>query len=132
MPIDEKLFDEYLEAKKELDLLKDGVFSQIRDICELCTNINSRERITDFHFNDEPEYTDEPEVLVDVTSYDYGDETYYFPKRYLTMTLDEIKADVERIKKLNEEEEQRDKEKAEYRQYLRLKEKFEKREEKQQ
>ena len=125
--IDKNLFEKYLETKKKLDLLKDGVFSWIRDICELCTNISSRERITDFHFNEEPVYADEPEVQVDVTSYDYGDETYYFPKRYLNMTLDEIKADVERLKKLEEEEEQRAEAEVEYRQYLKLKEKFEKR-----
>ncbi len=126
MAIDKNLFDEYFETKKKLDLLKDDVFSWLRDICELCTNIASCERITDFHINEEPEYLFEPEVIVDVTSYDYGDETYHFPKRYLDMTLDEIKADVERMKKLNEEEEQRAKTDAEYRQYLRLKEKFEK------
>ena len=126
MDNDKNLFNEYLEAKKKLDLLKDGVFPRLRGICELCTSISPRESITDFHFNEEPEYMDEPEVLVDVTSYDYGDETYYFPKRYLDMTLDEIKADIERIKKLNEEEKQRAETDAEYRQYLRLKEKFEK------
>ena len=126
MSIDKNLFNEYFETKKKLDLLKDGVFSWIRDICELCTNISPCERITDFHFNEEPIYIDEPEVMIDVTSYDYGDETYYFPKRYLDMTLDEIKKDVERMKKLEEEKEQRVKEKTEYRQYLRLKKKFEK------
>ena len=68
----------------------------------------------------------EPEVYVEVTSYDYGDESYCFPKRYLDMTLDEIKKDVKRMKKLEEEEEQRAKADAEYRQYLKLKEKFEK------
>lgn len=126
MPTDKNLLNEYFETKKKLDLLKDDVFSSLRDICELCTGIASCERITDFHFNEEPEYMDEPEVLVDVTSYDYGDETYYFPKRYLDMTLDEIKADVERIKKLDEKEKQQAERDAEYRQYLRLKEKFEK------
>ena len=127
MPTDKNLFDEYLETKKKLDLLKDGVFSWIRDICELCTNINPRERITDIETEDEdPMFFDEPEVYVEVTSYDYGDESYCFPKRYLDMTLDEIKKDVERMKKLEEEEKQRTKTDAEYRQYLKLKEKFEK------
>ena len=128
MPIDKNLFDEYLETKKKLDLLKDGVFSWIRDICNLCTSISPCERITDFDFNEEPEYLDEPEVIVDVTSFDFGEDTYYFPKRYLDMTLDEIKKDVERMKKLEEEEEQRAKADAEYKQYLKLKEKFEKKE----
>lgn len=126
MPVDKNLFDEYLETKKKFDLLKDKVFSQIRNICKLCTGISPGESITGFCFNDEPECLDEPEVLVDVTSYNFGDDTYCFPKRYLDMTLDEIKADVERMKKLEEEEEQRVKEKAEYRQYLRLKKRFEK------
>lgn len=127
MPIDKNLFNEYLDTKKKLDSLKNEVFSELRNICKLCTSINPREIITDFQFNENPVYPeDEPEVIVDVTSYDYGDETYYFPKRYLDMTLDEIKKDVERIKKLNEEEEQRAEADAEYRQYLRLKEKFEK------
>ena len=126
MPIDKNyLFEEYLEAKKKLDLLKDGVFPWLRDICELCTGINHRESITDFHFNEEPEYLDEPEVIVYVTSYDFGDDTYHFPKRYLDMTLDEIKADVERMKKLEEEEEELAETDAEYKQYLKLKEKFE-------
>lgn len=127
MPIDKNLFNEYLEDRRKLFLVKDKLFSQIREICEVCTNINSRERITDIEIEDEdPMYFDEPEVYVDVTSYDYGDESYHFPKRYLDMTLDEIKADVERMKKLEEEEEQRTETDAEYRKYLKLKEKFEK------
>lgn len=110
-------------------MVKDELFSQIREICEVCTNINPRERITDIETEDEdPMFFDEPEVYVKVTSYDYGDESYCFPKRYLDMTLDEIKKDVERMKKLEEEEKQRVKENAEYRQYLKLKEKFENKE----
>jgi len=127
MSIDKNLFNEYLEDRKKLFLVKDKLFPQVREICEVCTNINSRERITDIEIEDEdPMYFDEPEVYVEVTSYDYGDESYYFPKRYLDMTLDEIKADVEHMKKLEEEEKQHAKEKAEYKQYLKLKEKFEK------
>ena len=126
MPIDKNLFEEYFESRRKYALVKDELFSQIREICEVCTNINSRERITNIETEDEdPVYFDEPEVYVEVTSYDYGDDTYHFPKRYLDMTLDEIKADVERTKKLEEEEEQRAKTDAEYKQYLRLKEKFE-------
>lgn len=127
MPIDKNLFEEYIEARRKLALVEDGLFSQVREICEVCTDIGSRERITNIETEDEdPMYFDEPEVYVRVTSYDYGDDSYHFPKRYLTMTLDEIKADVERIKKLKEEEEQRAETDAEYRLYLRLKEKFEK------
>ena len=126
MPIDKNLLNEYLETKKKLDLLKDDVFSWLRDICKLCTSsILPNESIMDFYLDEEPEYADEPEVIIEVSSYDYSNQTYYFPKRYLDMTLDEIKADVERIKKLNEEEEQRAERDAEYKQYLRLKEKFE-------
>ena len=127
MLTDKNLFNEYLKTKKKLDLVKDELFLQIREICEVCTNINSRERITDIAIEDEDTtYLNEPEVCVEVFSYDYGDDTYYFPKRYLDMTLDEIKADVERIKKLDEEEKQLAETDAEYKQYLRLKEKFEK------
>lgn len=127
MPIDKNLFEEYVEARRKLASVEDELFSQIREICEVCTNINPRERIVDIETEDEdPIYFDEPEVYVGVTSYDYGDESYHFPKRYLDMTLDEIKADVESMKKLEEEKEQRAKEKAEYRKYLKLKEKFEK------
>ena len=122
MPIDKNLFEEYFESRRKCALVKEELFSQIREICEVCTNINPRERITDIQTEDEdPIYLDEPEVYVGVTSYDYGDETYYFPKRYLDMTLDEIKADVERIKKLEKEEEQRAKAEVEYRLYLKLK-----------
>ena len=125
--IDKNLFEEYFESKRKCALVKDKLFSQVREICEVCTNISPRERIIDIETEDEdPIYFDEPEVYVGVTSYDYGDESYHFPKRYLDMTLDEIKADVERMKKLEEEKEQRAKEKAEYKKYLRLKEKFEK------
>ena len=127
MPIDKNLLEEYLEDRKKLFLVKDELFSQIRKICEVCTSIHPRERITNIETEDEdPMFFDEPEVYVEVTSYDYGDETYHFPKRYLDMTLDEIKADVERMKKLEEEDEQRAKTDAEYKQYLRLKEKFDK------
>lgn len=127
MPIDKNLFEEYFESRRKCALVKDELFSQVREICEVCTNINPRERITNIQTEDEdPIYLDEPEVYVEVTSYDYGDETYYFPKRYLDMTLDEIKKDVERMKKLEEEEKQRAKADAEYKQYLRLKKKFEK------
>jgi len=126
MPIDKNLVKEYLETKKKFDLLKDRMFSWLRDICKLCTNISDCESITDFHFNEEPEYIDEPEVIVNVTSYYYGDDTYYFPKRYLNMSLDEIEKDIERMKKLEDEEEQRAKIDAEYKQYLKLKEKSEK------
>lgn len=127
MPIDKNLLEEYFESIRKCALVKDELFSQIREICEVCTNINSREEITDIQTEDEdPIYLDEPEVYVGVTSYDYGDETYHFPKRYLDMTIEEIKADVERTKKLEEEEEQRAKADAEYKQYLKLKEKFEK------
>jgi len=127
MPVNKNLLEEYLEDRKKLFLVKDELFSQIREICEVCTNINSRERITDIEIEDEdPMYFDEPEVYVGVTSYDYGDESYHFPKRYLYMALDDIKADVERMKKLEEEEKQRAETDAEYKQYIRLKEKFEK------
>ena len=127
MPIDKNLFEKYVEARRKFTLVEGELFSQIREICEVCTNINSRERITDIEIEDEdPIYFDEPEVYVGVTSYDYGDDSYHFPKRYLSMTLDEIKADVKRMKKLEEDEEQMAKEKAEYKQYLKLKEKFEK------
>ena len=127
MPIDKNLFEEYVEARRKLASVEDELFSRVREICEVCTNISPRERITNIETEDEdPMYFDEPEVYVEVTSYDYGDDSYYFPKRYLDMTLDEIKADVERMKKLEEEEKQRTKAEVEYRQYLRLKEKFEK------
>ena len=126
MPI-ENLLKEYVEARRKLTLVEDELFSRVREICEVCTNINPRERITNIETEDEdPMYLDEPEVYVGVTSHDYGDDTYYFPKRYLNMTLDEIKADVERLNKLEEEEEQRAEAEVEYRQYLKLKEKFEK------
>ena len=127
MPSDKNLFDEYLETKRKLDLVKDELFLQIREICEVCTKIGPRERITNIETEDEDTtYPDEPEVCVEVTSYDYGHDAYYFPKRYLGMALDEIKADVERMKKLNEEKERMAETDAEYRQYLKLKEKFEK------
>lgn len=127
MPINKNLFNEYLEDRRKLFLVKDKLFPRVREICEVCTSIHPRERITNIETEDEdPMFFDEPEVCVEVTSYDYGDESYYFPKRYLDMTLDEIKADVERMKKLEEEEKQHAKEKAEYKQYLKLKEKFEK------
>ena len=127
MVTDKNLFEEYVDAKRKLALVEDELFSQVRKICEVCTNIHPRERIINIETEDEdPMFFDEPEVYVGVTSYDYGDESYHFPKRYLDMTLDEIKADVERMKKLEEEEEQRAKADAEYKQYLRLKKKFEK------
>ena len=53
-------------------------------------------------------------------------------KTTLQKMFDEIKANVEHMKKLAEEEKQRAKTNAEYKQYLKLKEKFEKEEEKQQ
>lgn len=126
MPIDKNLFEEYVEARRKLDLVEDELFSRVREICEVCTNIAPCERITNIETEDEdPMYFDEPEVYVSVTSFDYGDESYHFPKRYLDMALDEIKADVERTKKLVEEEEQRAETDAEYEQYLKLKKKFE-------
>ena len=125
--IDKNLFEEYVEARRKLALVEDELFSRVRKICEVCTDIDPRERITNIETEDEdPMYFDEPEVYVGVTSYDNDDGSYHFPKRYFDMTLDEIKAEVERMKKLEEEKKQRAKENAEYKQYLRLKERFEK------
>lgn len=123
--MDKNLLEEYFEARRKFALVKDELFSWVREICEVRTDIAPIERITNIETEDEdPMYFDEPEVYVGVTSYVYGEESYHFPKRYLDMTLEDIKAEVGRTKKLEEEEEQSSKIDAEYKQFLKLKEKF--------
>lgn len=106
------------------------VKSRIIEVARLCTEITSSEEIIGF-------YKDfDGDIRVDVWSQDCGNDAYYFPLEYLSMTDDEI---VQREKKKAEEarrraerearKEAREKKKRRERQermeYERLKKKYE-------
>ena len=118
------LFERWYDSEKKLWNLREEVFSRIREICELCTNINSGDRITNIEIDEDGDYIGCPAVVVNVDNWEVGSDTYFFPKSYLDMTLDEVAADFEKRKKEEAEEEAREKLEAERAEYLRLKEKF--------
>ena len=121
------LLDNYFEVKKQMDKVCDEVYPLIKEICEVCTRLTDGDRIESIEIEeDEPLMFDEPEVCVSVENWNCGPDTYYFPKRYLSMTIDEIKADVEKCKKEEEDKEQKRRLEKERREYERLKKKFDK------
>ena len=104
-------------------------------IAPLCTNISSREEITGIWMDDGEYDLDEPMVGIGVWSQDCGNDAYWFPLEYFSMTTDEIeksekrKAELER-KRLMEEEKREaarkkmEKERRERSEYERLRKKF--------
>ena len=117
--------DKYFELKKQMDEVCDDVYPRIKEICEVCTRFTSGDRIESIEIEyDEPMMFDEPEVCVSVENWSCGPDTYFFPKRYLSMTIDEIKADVEKQKREKEKLEQKLALDKERREYERLKKKF--------
>jgi hypothetical protein len=104
----------------------DKVESRIKEVAPLCTNICSCEEITGFS------NCGDGDICVRVWSQDCGNDAYYFPLKYLSMTDDEI-AECERKKEEGrrrlaekiEREERKRLERKERREYERLKKKYE-------
>lgn len=99
---------------------------RIEEIAPLCTNITSREDIIGFN------YDDAGSICISVYSSDCGNDAYWFPLEYLAMDGEEIlRSEKEkRVKALREIEremrkEKKVKEKAERKEYERLKKKYE-------
>lgn len=104
----------------------DKVKSKIREVAPLCTDITPSERIMGFS------YYGDGDICVRVWSHKCGNDTYYFPLKYLSMEDDEIveceKKKAEKQRKLVEEEMRKERERLERqerREYERLKKKFE-------
>lgn len=104
----------------------DKVESRIREVATLCTNICDCEEITGFS------NCGDGDICVRVWNRDCGNDAYYFPLEYLSMTDAEVaqqekmKADEER--KRAEEEERKEKKRREQQErmeYERLKKKYE-------
>lgn len=104
----------------------DKVESRIREVAPLCTDICSCEEITGFS------NCGDGDICVRVWSGDCGNDAYYFPLEYLSMTDDEIseceRKKAEKRRRLAEEEERKERERAERqerKEYERLKKKYE-------
>ena len=102
------------------------VESRIQEVAPLCTDICPCEEITGFR-ND-----GKGDICVSVWSRDCGNDAYYFPLEYLSMTDDEIaqceKRKADEARKRAEEEARREekrREQQERREYERLKKKYE-------
>lgn len=106
------------------------VESRIAEVAPLCTNICSCEEITGFS------NCGDGDICVRVWSRDCGNDAYYFPLEYLSMTNDEIveceKRKAEEARKKAEQEARREArekkirlERQERSEYERLKRKFE-------
>lgn len=107
----------------------DKVTSRIKEVAHLCTNICSCEDIMGFCNYD-------GNIYIRVWSQDCGNDAYYFPLQYLSMTNDEIveceKKKAEEARKRAEREARKEarqkkkrRERQERREYERLKKKFE-------
>lgn len=104
----------------------DKVESRIKEVAPLCTKICESEEITRFSRDIDGD------IRIGVKSQYYGDDVYYFPLEYLSMTNDEIvkcekkKAERERRRVAREaREEKKSRERQERREYERLKKKYE-------
>lgn len=114
---------------KELNLFfdtYDKIKSRIYEVACLCTDITSSEEITGFVRDCDND------ICVRVWNQDCGNDAYYFPLEYLSLTDDEIaqreKRKADEARKCAEEEARREKkrrEQQERREYERLKKKFE-------
>ena len=126
--IDKNLIDKYFKSKKAFEEIQTELFPRIFDICKVCTRISFNDRIQFIDINDDEDVfmLDEPEVCVHVENWDCGPDTYYFPKRYLDMTIEEIKADVKARKEAERKERAQETLEAERKLYQSLKRKFEK------
>ena len=104
----------------------DKVESRIQEVAPFCTNICSCEEIIGFS------NCGDGDICVRVWSQDCGNDAYYFPLEYLSMTDDEIvqrvKMKADEARKRAEEEAREEKkrlERQERREYERLKKKYE-------
>ena len=104
----------------------DKVQSRIQEVAPLCTNICDCEEITGFS------NCGDGDICIRVWSQDCGNDAYYFPLEYLSMTDDEIaqreKRKADEARKRAEEEERKERERAERqerKEYERLKKKYE-------
>lgn len=108
----------------------DKVESRIKEVAPLCTNISSFEEITGFSKDSDGD------IWVRVWSHNCGNDAYYFPLEYLSMTNDEIvecekkkaeearkRAEMEARKEAREKKKRR--ERRERMEYERLKQKYE-------
>lgn len=121
----QKLLHRYCQAKKQLSEIEGDLYPLIREICEISTDICYDDGIVDVVIDDEPFMLDEKAVCVRVEHSESGPDSYFFPARYLDMTLDEIKKDVAAEKRKHEKEIESLELDAERKEYLRLKKKFE-------
>lgn len=108
----------------------DKVESRIKEVAPLCTKICESEEITRFGRDIDGD------IRIGVKSQYYGDDVYYFPLEYLSMTNDEIveceKKKAEEARKRAEREARKEarekkkrRERQERREYERLKKKYE-------
>ena len=104
----------------------DKVESRIEEVAPLCTNICLCEEITGFRKDSDGD------ICIRVWSQDCGNDAYYFPLEYLSMTDDEIveceKKKVEEARKKAAREAREEKKRLELqerKEYKRLKKKYE-------
>jgi hypothetical protein len=121
----QKLVHRYCQAKKQLSEIEGDLYPLIREICEISTDICYEDRIVDVVIDDEPFMLDEKAVCVRVETGEFGPASYFFPARYLGMTIDEIKKDIAAENQKRKKEIESQELDAERKEYLRLKKKFE-------
>lgn len=119
-----------IDTIREFFDVYDKIETRINEIAPLCTNINSSEEIMGFSKDSDGD------ICIMVWSQDCGNDAYYFPLQYLSMTNDEIveceKKKAEEARKRAEREARKEarekkkrRERQERREYERLKKKFE-------
>ena len=119
-----------IDTIREFFDVYDKIETRIKEIAPLCTNICLCEEITGFSRDSDGD------ICIRVWSQDCGNDAYYFPLQYLSMTNDEIveceKKKAEEARKRAEREARKEarqkkkrRERQERREYERLKKKFE-------
>ena len=115
-----------IDTIREFFDVYDKIETRIKEIAPLCTNISSCEEIMGFSKDRDGD------ISIRVWSQDCGNDAYYFPLEYLSMTDDAVveceKKKEEKARKRAEREareEKKRRERQERREYERLKKKYE-------
>ena len=74
----------YVQAKHDFEEASRNLFAMIEPICEVCTDLACGDVIKDVTIGSD-------RVAVKVEDWTNHTRTYFFPTKYLDMTLDEIR-----------------------------------------
>lgn len=81
-------YAKYVQTRHDFDEAARNLYALIQPICEVCTDFMDGDEITDVQICDD-------NVVVTVDDWTWGSRTYFFPKCYLDMSLDEIRKEID-------------------------------------